>query len=296
MARQLILRPSAKVNLLLRVGQTRLDGYHEVRTLLQSIALSDTLVLTSRRGPFALAVRGPGVPPDRDNLVWRAASAFWQALGRTGDPRDVHVKLEKQIPVAAGLGGGSADAAAALAGLNVLWDARWSRAALTQFAGSLGADVPFFLHGGTAIGVGRGEELYPVDDIGRLGVIVIKPSWGVATAEAYGWLDDDRAAAPAGAGRDAPALDAGWATGPIRLINDLEPPVARRHPEILTMIEALRREGATAAAMTGSGAAVYALLSEAAARRAAVRLKRPDWLVILTRTLTRREAGRRMGL
>ena len=296
MGRRLILRPAAKINLTLRVGATRLDGYHEVRTLLQSIALSDSMTLTARRGPFALSVRGPGVSEDRENLVWRAAVAFWQALRRAGDPRDVHVRLEKHIPVAAGLGGGSADAAAALAGLNLLWEARWPRRALMDLASTLGADVPFFLQGGTALGVGRGEELYPVDDVQRLGVIVIKPSWGVATAEAYRWFDDDRAQGPVEPVRNVPEVDVGWPTGPIRLVNDLEAPVARRHPEILSMIDACRREGATAAAMTGSGAAVYALLPEARARRAAVRLKRPEWLVLLTRTLTRREAGRRVSL
>jgi 4-diphosphocytidyl-2-C-methyl-D-erythritol kinase len=295
MSRQLVLRPSAKINLTLRVGPLRLDGYHEVRTLLQSIALSDTLTLTPRRGPFALSVRGAGVPPDRENLVWRAAVSLWEALGRTGEPRDVHVRLEKQIPVAAGLGGGSADAAAALSGLSRLWEARWPRRALMDLGATLGADVPFFLHGGTALGVGKGEEIYPVDDLARLGVVIIKPSWGVATAEAYRWFDDDRAVAPGPEKRAPPEIDAGWSTGPLRLTNDLEAPVARRHPEILTMIEALQREGARAASMTGSGAAVYALLPEAQARRVASRVKRSDWLVLLTRTLSRREAGRRMG-
>jgi 4-diphosphocytidyl-2-C-methyl-D-erythritol kinase len=233
---------------------------------------------------------------DRDNLVWRAAVAFWQALGKTGEPRVVHARLEKQIPVAAGLGGGSADAAATLAGLNQLWDARWSRRALMDLGATLGADVPFFLHGGTALGVGRGEEIYPVDDVARLGVVIIKPSWGVATAEAYRWLDDDRRDATPPPDRPVAEIDVGWPTGSVRLANDLESPVAHRHPEILTMIDALRREGATASAMTGSGAAVYAVLPEPQARRVAMRVKRPEWLVLLTRTLTRREAVRRIGL
>jgi 4-diphosphocytidyl-2-C-methyl-D-erythritol kinase len=190
-ARAIILRPSAKVNLLLRVGPRRPDGYHEVRTLLQSIAISDTLTITARRGPFVLATRTPGVPTDASNLVWKAAAALWRAAGRDGDPRDAHVKLDKQIPTAAGLGGGSADAAAALLGLNRLWDLRLSRRDVVALAARLGADVPFFLLGGTALGVGRGDEIYPVDDIERLGVVVIKPSFGVATAEAYGWFDAD---------------------------------------------------------------------------------------------------------
>src|SRR5262245_48333336 len=120
MARALTLRPSAKINLTLHVGGPRHDGFHEVRTLLQSIALSDRLTLVARPGAFALSVTSAAVPGDETNLVHRAAVLLWQALGRRGAPRDVRITLDKQIPVAAGLGGGSADAAAALAGLNRL--------------------------------------------------------------------------------------------------------------------------------------------------------------------------------
>lgn len=297
--RALTLRPSAKVNLQLRVGPTRPDGYHEVRTLLQSIAISDTLTFSPRRGPFSLAVRAPGVPADATNLVWKAAAALWRAAGRPGEPRDAHVKIDKQIPPAAGLGGGSADAAAALLGLNRLWDARVPRRELFAIAAGLGADVPFFLLGGTAIGTGRGEELYPVDDLQRFGVVVIKPSFGVATADAYGWLDADRTArveSPVEGEAKPRSVDVGWPTGPIALANDLEAPVVRRHPEIDQIVAACLREGALAAAMTGSGSAVFGLFPEAVARRAAPRLKRPDWLVLLTRTLARRDAGRHLGL
>jgi 4-diphosphocytidyl-2-C-methyl-D-erythritol kinase len=295
MNRSLILRPPAKINLMLSVGPVRPDGYHEVRTLLQSVALSDALVVTARRGPFVVATRAPGVPTDRSNLVWQIAIALWRAMGRSGDPRDVHIKLDKQIPWAAGLGGGSADAAAALAALNVVWEARLSRHGLLDVARQVGSDVPFFLQGGTALGVGRGDQLYPVDDIQRLGVIIVKPSFGIATADAYRWLDEDRAA---GLG-DAPAsrpVDVGWPSGPITLSNDLQAPAARRHPGIGEMLEAFRRAGAIAAAMSGSGSAVFGLFSEGVTRTAVKALQRPDWLVVLTRTLARREAVRRMGV
>lgn len=295
MARTLIIQPSAKINLTLRVGPKRADGYHEVRTLLQSITLCDKLTFTSRRGPFGLACRTPGVPSDRSNLVWRAAEVLWAATGREGEPRDAHVRIEKKIPAQAGLGGGSADAAAALVGLNTLWGARQSRRDLMRLAATLGSDVPFFLQGGTALGVDRGQELYPVDDVERLGVLIIKPSFGVPTADAYGWLDSDRAA-----GLSAPAADArvemGWPIGPVRLANDLTGPVARRHPAIGEMMDALLASGASGAQMTGSGSAVFGLLPESAASKAARRLKRPDWLVIVARTQSRREAARHMGL
>src|SRR6187402_628377 len=96
-SRSLVLRPSAKINLNLRVGPRRADGFHDVATLLQSIAISDTVAITPRVGPFGLLCRSPGVPDDRTNLVWRAAELLWRAMGRTGDPRDAHVKLDKQI-------------------------------------------------------------------------------------------------------------------------------------------------------------------------------------------------------
>jgi len=297
MSRTLTLHPPAKVNLTLRVGPRGDDGFHDVRTLLQTIAMSDTLRMTVRRGPFVLDTRTPGVPSDRTNLVWRAADLLWKAAGRPGDPRDVHVRLDKSIPAAAGLGGGSADAAAALAGLNLLWETRQPRREMLRIAAQLGSDVAFFLQGGTALGAGRGDEIYPVDDASRLGLIVIKPSFGVSTADAYRWLDEDRAAAVAATNTRPPRdLDIGWSSGPVTLGNDLEAPVARRQPVIQEMVDACFREGAQAAAMTGSGSAVFGVFSEANAKRAARRLQRPDWLVILTRTISRREAARRLGL
>ncbi|HVT46607.1 MAG TPA: 4-(cytidine 5'-diphospho)-2-C-methyl-D-erythritol kinase [Vicinamibacterales bacterium] len=294
-ARAMVVRPTAKINLMLRVGAARPDGFHDVRTLLQSIALGDRLTLTPRRGPFALMVRAPGLASDRTNLIWRAAEALWRAMGRDGEPRDVHVRLDKQIPMAAGLGGGSADAAAALVGLNAIWHARRSRADLIRVARELGSDVPFFLLGGTALGVGRGDELYPVDDVRRMEVVVIKPSFGVATADAYRWLDEDRA--HSGARPAAPSsLDVGWPGGPLTLANDLQAPVAARHPMIDEIRSACLREGAVAVSMSGSGSAVFGVFPDGVARKAIRRLQRPDWLVLLTRTIGRREAGRRLGL
>ena len=298
MARSFTLRPPAKINLVLRVGPRRIDGYHEVQTVLQSIALLDRLLATSRRGPFTLVVRGTGVPADRTNLVWRAADLLWHALQRSGEPCDVHLTLEKQVPVGAGLGGGSADAAAALAVLNRIWDGRLAVDDLARLGAALGADVPFFLLGGTALGVGRGDDLYPVDDVRRLGVVILKPLFEVSTADAYRWFDEDGPPHPheGGPGEPGPAVDVGWRGRRLALVNDLEAPVSRRHREVAEMVAACRREGAWGAGMTGSGSAVFGLFPEPAARAAARRLRRPDWLVIVTRTLTRREARQRMGV
>src|SRR4029450_958632 len=118
---RLTVRAHAKVNLDLRVLGVRQDGYHELRTVFQTIELHDTLVCEERPGPSTLACRAPGVPLDASNLIWKAGAALWTALGRAGTVRDTAVRIDKTIPIAAGLGGGSADAAAALMALGRLW-------------------------------------------------------------------------------------------------------------------------------------------------------------------------------
>ena len=145
----------AKINLDLRVLGHRPDRFHELRTVLQSIALHDTLSFVAQKGPFSLTCHAPEVPLDRSNLIWRAATVLWQGLGREGEPRDVAVTMRKRIPVQAGLGGGSSDAAAALVALGRLWGVRPTRAERAAMASRIGADVPFFLWGGTALGLGR---------------------------------------------------------------------------------------------------------------------------------------------
>lgn len=294
---ELILRPSAKINLNLRVGPRRPDGYHDVRTVLQSIALHDELRIQATRGPFELVVEGAGVPAGDTNLVWRAARALWTALRRGGEPQHARVTLDKQIPVGAGLGGGSADAAAALLGLHKLWKGRLAPADLHRLAAGLGADVPFFLVGGTAIGVDRGDEIYPLVDGPRLGVIIVQPPFAVATADAYRWFDEGHAA-PADAGAIGGRIKMGWPTGPLAVVNDLQAPVAARYPILTDIIWACRRAGAEAAGMTGSGSAVFAVLDPGAVAGAAQELARKSegWRVLATRTLARRDACRRIGL
>ncbi len=304
MTRTLTLRPPAKINLTLRVGLRRDDGFHDVQTVMQTIGLCDELTFTETRRPLALSsargrvaagANGAAVPADRTNLVWRAAEALWRFAGKAGDPHGVTIKLTKRIPVAAGLGGGSADAAAALAGLNRLWRLKVPAADLLRIAATLGSDVPFFLSGGTAMGLGRGDDVFPLRELPRLGIVIIKPSFGIATADAYRWLDDDRAAGTRPVDTSARALNAGWTT-PLRLVNDLEPPVTRRHAGIAEAVEACERAGALAAAMTGSGSAVFGVFSIAAAPKAARKLRRSGWVVIPTRTVSSAETGRLVGL
>jgi 4-diphosphocytidyl-2-C-methyl-D-erythritol kinase len=285
-------RAHAKVNLDLRVLGTRPDGYHELRTVFQTIELHDTIVCAPRSGPFTLKCRMPGVPLDGKNLVWRAAAALWTALGRPGEPRDTLVTIDKAIPLESGLGGGSADAAAALQALARLWGGA-PLSLLREVAGGIGADVPFFLSGGTALGLGRGEEIYPLVDLPVHWVVIVRPPYGVSTAEAYAWYDEDRAAGLREP-RELQILPVPWPTRAAQMINDLEPPVVRRHPEIGELKRLLRDAGAVASAMSGSGSAVFGLFrGRAAAARAVRPLAKGGARAILTRTITRGEHERR---
>lgn len=252
------LRAFAKINLSLRIKGMRADGFHEVQTILQAIDLFDRVKCEARRGPFEIRCTRPGVPIDRANLVWKAAEQLWSAGGRDGEPRDALVALEKHIPMRAGLGGGSSDAAAALLGLRRVWRLRVADEELHAIASQVGSDVPYFLVGGTALGLGRGDEVYALEDLPRLWVVLVRPPFGVATKDAYAWWDN---------GGPTPFL-------PGSLANDLEAPVIERHPLIGQLRDRLRAEGAVLAAMSGSGSTVFGVFTaERRARTAARRLR-----------------------
>jgi 4-diphosphocytidyl-2-C-methyl-D-erythritol kinase len=288
------IRAHAKINLDLRVLGMRPDGFHELRTVFQAISLHDTLACIPRAGPFAIECAAAGVPLDRSNLIWRAAEALWRALRRTGPVRDVMVRLDKRIPLQAGLGGGSADAAAALVALARAWRVPVRPAQLTDVAAALGADVPFFLAGGTALGLGRGDEISPLADLPRHWVVLLLPGFGVSTGEAYGWYDGERDLARGPLVREAQHVPGPWPSRAAQMINDLEAPLARHHPEIDQMQAALRRTGAVAAAMSGSGSAVFGLFQKRREALTAVdRLMGSGWRVLLTESLGRGEYARR---
>jgi 4-diphosphocytidyl-2-C-methyl-D-erythritol kinase len=292
---KLTVRAHAKVNLDLRVLGVRADGYHELRTVFQTIDLHDTLVCTEHAGPFTLKCRTPGVPLDASNLVWKAAAALWTALGRSGEIRDAVIQIDKKIPVQAGLGGGSSDAAAALLALGRLWGGA-PITLLREVGAAIGADVPFFLSGGTALGLGRGEEIYPLVDLPPHFVVIVRPPFGVSTAEAYSWYDEDRAAGVRET-REFQQLPVPWPSRAAQMVNDLEPPVMRRHQEIGALKITLKEAGATAAAMSGSGSAVFGLFRSRAAAEKAVKpggnLSRNGAKALVTRTLTRADHERR---
>ena len=277
----------AKINLTLRVLGIHADGYHELRTTFQSLALHDTLTFTAKPGPFRLLSHDPDCPTDETNLVWKAAARLWRAAGRRGDPNGVTVRITKRVPVQAGLGGGSSDAAAALRALRVLWRLDVADEQLEHIGRDLGADVAFFLAGGTVLGVERGDLLFPLVDAPRAWVVLARPDFGVSTTEAYGWWD---AAWLAAGGQVSGGLGSSRSSRKDEWINDLQGPVVERHPRILKLVRALARHGAQFAAMSGSGSAVFGLCADrATAERAAAAVTSRTVSTWVTRTTTRAE-------
>ncbi len=284
------LRPAAKVNLHLEVLGRRPDGYHELRTLLASVDLRDELVVApAPEGCLTLEVSPAGsAPAGDDNLVLVAARRLWARVGRRPGAR---LTLTKRIPSGAGLGGGSADAAAALVALDRLWGLGLERHSLAGLGAELGADVPFFLHGGLALGVGRGDEVHPLPDVPPFPVVLVVPPVPVSTAEVYRRLQP-----PSTWARPDPrvsAFAAGWLPElpwPF-LRNDLEPVVTAAWPEVAVALAAVAGIGGRRSAVTGSGGAVYAVLDQMSdAEQAAARLARSGWRVEVVRTLVRRAA------
>ena len=268
MPRSISVHAFAKINLELRVLGRRPDGYHELRTTFQSIALADTLTFTKTRGPFRIECDDPSFPTGRTNLIWRAAESVRRLAGARGGPSGVTVRVEKNIPMEAGLGGGSSNAAAALRAFCRLWSVKASPAMLQAAAAELGADVPYFLHGGTALGLNRGDVLFPLDDIDPAWAVVVVPEFGVSTTQAFAWWDASPRRNP-------------------RASNDLQSVVARRHPVVSRLVGTLNKEGAFLASLSGSGSAVFGLFSRRSDAQAAARtLAGPRTFV--TPTLTRR--------
>jgi len=293
--RSVSLPSFAKINLDLRVLGTRPDGYHDLKTVFQSLALFDNVTVTARRGPLAVTCDEPDIPTDQRNLVWKAASLLHRvATGKQSAPAGIAIDLRKRVPSEAGLGGGSSNAAMTLLALNKLWKLDLDLASLTRIGARLGADVPYFLVGGTALGLGRGDDIYPLADMPPVHVVILRPGFGVATNDAYTWFDEElRRAAKEPAPRVVPP---GWPAWSTTLRNDLEIPVVRHHPAIGRIKQSLVDAGAAFAAMSGSGSAVFGLFERAdAARRTANDLARPGWLSLLTRTLDRKEYARRVA-
>jgi len=285
----------AKVNLRLDVLGRRADGYHELRTIFQAISLHDTLVLETKREPgIELRIAGNSElagEPGRDNLVHRAIEELGREIGiRQG----VRAVLTKRIPVGRGLGGGSSDASAALVGLLRLTGKRIAAARLLEIASGLGADVPFFLHGGRALGIGRGNEIYPLPDLARRRVLVISPhDIAVPTKDAYQWLSEEltNEEGPTKLMRFCALC---WSPQGGLLSNDFEAAVFPRYPRLAAIKRELLQQGAAEASLAGSGSAVFGVYQHPAKARRAARAFPKDQ-VFLCSTLSRAEYRRKMG-
>ena len=272
--RRLTLTASGKVNLALEVLGKRADGYHELATVMQTIDLADRLILEDA-DELALTTTSAEVPASADNLALRAAGALREAAKVD---RGVRVRLDKRIPVAAGLGGGSSDAAAVLLGLNRLWNLRWPLARLAEVAVTLGMDVPFFLRGGLALGTGRGERLTPIPGT-PLALVLVNPGEPLSTAAVYGRVTP---AMYSDGGRARTMTEALRARKPTRvaasLYNGLEAAAIGVRPDLVRMRAALVAAGALGAAMSGSGPTVFGVArSFEQARQIRARLARASW-------------------
>jgi 4-diphosphocytidyl-2-C-methyl-D-erythritol kinase len=278
------LQCPAKVNLYLRVLRRRPDGYHDLVTVMQPLALADELIVSTAAAPgLTLECDHPDLPRGEDNLVWRAALRFAQ---ETEWQPAVHLTLRKRIPVAAGLGGGSSDAAAVLLALNALTGARLDDAALHRLAGHLGADVPFFLERRPAVGRGIGTQLSPLN-LPPYWYVLLNPNLPVSTAWVYGQLD--LASLAPGTMAQPESYDLLHPEQWVR--NDLESVTLKHFPELAQWLQALGDLGAQARGMSGSGPTLFGLFPTfQAGQRAAQELRRifPGWLGV-TRGLTLEE-------
>ena len=265
----------AKINLRLDILGKRDDGFHELRTIFQTISLHDELRLRASRSPgISLTIQGNqplSAEPPQKNLVYRAVEALRHELKIASG---VEIALQKTIPAGRGLGGGSSDAAAALLGYLRLTKKKLAAARLLEIASSLGADVPFFLLGGRALGANKGDEIYPLPDIPKSQILVVSPKdIYVPTPDAYGWLEAKPFALTNSAGTSKlfQFCALSWSAQGSGLSNDFERPVFQRYPRLDQIKRELLQRGAAEASLAGSGSAVFGVFpSPAMARRAAV--------------------------
>jgi len=291
-----VARAFAKVNLGLEVLGKRDDGYHELRTILQTVELHDELSFCREKEGISLTTNDPKIGTGPENLVVRAASLLAESATSSGLGVSIH--LEKNVPPGMGLGGGSADAAVTLLALDVLWDLRTPTQNLHRLAASIGMDVPFFLYGGTALAVGRGDEVYPlavaVDEV-DWPIVLILPDFSMSTASVYARLTLTKRRS------DLTLQHFVWTSPCVRdklgeLVNHLERATGSHTSKIQEYKQVLLDRGALAAMMSGSGSAVFGVFrDEHSARSVANALTREGLEAVATSTLTR-QAYRRKRL
>ncbi|HEY6972453.1 MAG TPA: 4-(cytidine 5'-diphospho)-2-C-methyl-D-erythritol kinase [Candidatus Angelobacter sp.] len=289
-----VARSFAKINIGLRIGPSRDDGFHELRTVYQTLAIHDVIKVDLTRGVgIEIASKHPQVPTDESNTCWRVAERVLKALKVRNK---VRVTIEKNLPVQGGLGAASSNAVATLFAMEKALKLRLPPHERLRIAEEVGSDVPLFLVGGTVLGTGRGEQVYPLDDLPPLHCVVATPDVGVSTPAAfaewdeklthsdssdrmnkfslavYEWLSGSRFS-PSG------VPDKAWDRAEALLLdlvragieNDFESVVFPRYPAIREVKRVLERSGANYASLSGSGSTVYGLFSDAAAAAAATR-------------------------
>jgi len=286
------VRSFAKVNLALAVLGRRADGYHEIRTVYQSVDLHDMLIFRAS-STLQLDCTGLKGVSTGDNLVWKAAHALARA---SGPGRGAHITLRKNIPPGSGLGGGSSNAAAALLGLRRFWNLEVSDQELWPLGGELGSDIPFFLRGGTALGIGRGEEIYPLPEPQPMNLVIVYPGVQISTADAYKSLSlgltSSQGVHKIQGFCSRLQSSSEW---PAEIFNDFEVSILPAHPAIGEAKGFLNQSGATASLMSGSGSSVFGLfLDEESALAASRAVRRRAWRVFPAKTLSRTEYLHRM--
>ncbi len=320
------LRSFAKINLGLVIGPRRRDGFHQLSTIYHTLGLHDLVTLEAGRGTgIQITCNHPRVPLGRENTCYQMAQRWLRLLGLK---RRVVIRIRKRLPVAGGLGAASSNAAATLFALERELKIKPEPAETLRLAARVGSDVPLFLLGGAVLGLGRGEEVYPLPDLPPVACVVVTPPVAVSTPAAFAawdararqaarrrkltsappsdrinvlsrafgaWLAGTPTGVPATAGRnraEALLLDL-VRTG---IENDFEQVVFSRHPELRDLKHSLEREGASYASLSGSGSSVYGLFADAgAARRAAARLKQRGVAAQLTALLPRRQYWKRLA-
>ena len=308
------VRSFAKINLGLRIGAARADGFHELLTVYQTIALHDILRVSVMRGSgIEIRCADPRVPRDESNTCFRIAERAMEALSAKGR---VIIEIDKRLPVQGGLGGASANAVATLLGLERALKKTLPAAERLRIAAEVGSDLPLFLIGGTVLGVGRGEQVYPLPDLPAIPCVIVTPQVGVSTPKAFAawdsqqkltpptasdrmnelgrelsaWLSEPYSGAPSGIlkGRGRAENPLLWLVR-AGIENDFEQVVFPEYPELGEAKSALVRAGAKYASLSGSGSTLYGMFaSREAAARAVVKLRKQGWTAQATVTLPRR--------
>lgn len=255
----LTVKAYAKINLALDVHAKRPDGYHQVEMIMQSVSLADTVTITEGGAGITVTASNAELPCDSSNLAWRAADLVRQALHID---KGVHIHLEKQIPLAAGLAGGSSNAAAVLKGLDKLWQLGLSTDQLEELGARLGSDVPFCLNGGTMLATGRGERLTSLPDMPHSWVVLAKPPVAVSTAWVYGnFKADNVTSRPDIVGMIEGLQKGNYDAVTERLANVLESVTIPAHPDVARLKQLMAASGVKTL-MSGSGPTVFGLVRD----------------------------------